>query len=98
MIMGFNLYEYSLVFIVGILAGIATLVNETDDDMKFTLRKSFKVMYQSWYMTTIVYFILYAIDLDYYVRVGISSLIGFMGFDKAIEMFKKIMELRNGKN
>lgn len=87
-----NLYEYSLVFIVGICAGIATIVKE--HEIEFNIKKIVKTIYLSIYITSIFYFILSLLNADYYVKVGLSSLVGFLGIDKSIEYLNKILGLK----
>lgn len=89
-----TIYEYSLVLLIGIFAGIASLCNNTDEDLKTSIKTAFKIVYTSIYITTIAYLLLTFTDLSYSVRIGISSIIGFLGIDKALETIKKIMELR----
>ena len=48
------------------------------------------------YITTICYFLLTIIEIDYLFKIGISSLIGFLGIDKALELIKKVIHIKNG--
>ena len=92
---GVNSYEYSLVLLVGIFAGIATIASSTED-LKISIRYAFKTIYMSIYITTICYFLLTIIEIDYLFKIGISSLIGFLGIDKALELIKKVIHIKNG--
>lgn len=80
--------------LVGLLSGVMRVLNAPDNE-KDTKAEVIKIMLTSLFLTILCFSILTAIEsLPYLARVGISAFVGYFGIDKALDLIKKLLELR----
>lgn len=109
-------FDIAPILVLGLLLGIISFYvardkakeeafksGETYKESTKPIRRAIINGLQSSVVCIICFFLLnyFEKSLGYYERLGIASLIAFLGFDKTLDLFKKVVDLieilRNGK-
>lgn len=80
--------------LVGVLSGVMRLLN-TPSEERDTKVEVAKTVLTSLFLTILCFMILTSIDsLPYLAKVGISAFVGYFGIDKALDLARKLLDLR----
>ncbi|MDA3967368.1 phage holin family protein [Helicobacter sp. WB40] len=92
--------ELMPIMLVGLVSGFVGAldgVNKEGVCNKEALKEGAKKMLVSTFVCVVAFSILSATELPYLAKVGISAVIGFLGFDRAISLVKELIALKSGK-
>lgn len=99
-----ELYAILPCIILGILCGLVSYYKENDSeyDKNFTPKnKTFKGAFFASASASIISFTIFAIlditDFSYIAKLGISSLVAFIGFDSALNIIERFFNMRKSK-
>ena len=88
------------IMLVGLVSGFVGAldgVNKDGTNAKEAIMQGVKKMLTSSFICVVAFSILSATELPYLAKVGISAVIGFLGFDRAISLVRELIALKSGK-
>ncbi|WP_104759635.1 phage holin family protein [Helicobacter bizzozeronii] len=85
-----EILELLPITLIGILAGGLNYFNNPTE----TIKHAIVVVLTSSFLCVCSFAMLSATDLPYLAQVGLSAVVGYLGIDNALEIVKKILNLK----